>query len=163
MKEALNSRLGKADNTKFQERFRYIIVASQLLNDRQYHGQGYGGKSPPRSSEDAPVASLKTFSPRGAVVTALVAFGVTWMIRWGSAGRDWISITLRCIIIAAMLVAAAIIGQAYLRRKWLLYLREQNITEATRLVGQTQDLDSAVAAALSLIQEVELVSRGYRL
>ncbi|KFY88719.1 hypothetical protein V500_06172 [Pseudogymnoascus sp. VKM F-4518 (FW-2643)] len=161
--EALNSRLGKADNTKFQERFRYIIVASQLLNDRQYHGQGYGGKSPPRSSEDAPVASLKTFSPRGAVVTALIAFGVTWMIRWGSAGRDWISITLRCIIIAAMLVAAAIIGQAYLRRKWLLYLREQNITEATRLVGQTQDLDSAVAAALSLIQEVELVSRGYRL
>lgn len=62
-----------------------------------------------------------------------------------------------------MLVAAAIIGQAYLRRKWLYYLREQNITEATRLVGQTQDLDSAVAAALSLIQEVELVSRGYRL
>ncbi|KFY26860.1 hypothetical protein V491_01137 [Pseudogymnoascus sp. VKM F-3775] len=164
--EALNSRLGKADNTKFQERFRYIIVASQLLNDRQYHGQGYGGKSPPRSSEngpDAPVASLKTFSPRGAVVTALVAFGVTWMIRWGSAGRDWISITLRCIIIAAILVAGAIISQAYLRRKWLQYLREQNITEATRLVGHTQDLDSAVAAALSLIQEVELVSRGYRL
>ncbi|KFY84316.1 hypothetical protein V498_07845 [Pseudogymnoascus sp. VKM F-4517 (FW-2822)] len=161
--EALNSRLGKADNTKFQERFRYIIVASQLLNDRQYHGQAYGSKSPPRSSQDAPIASLKTFSPQGAVVTASVAFGVTWMIRWGSAGRDWISITLRCIIIAAMLVAAAIIGQAYLRRKWLHYLREQNITEATRLVGQTQDLDSAVAAALSLIQEVELVSRGYRL
>ncbi|KAL5346951.1 hypothetical protein ACLOAV_008094 [Pseudogymnoascus australis] len=161
--EALNSRLGKADNTKFQERFRYIIVASQLLNDRQYHGQAYGSKSPPRSSPDAPIASLKTFSPQGAVVTASVAFGVTWMIRWGSAGRDWISITLRCIIIAAMLVAAAIIGQAYLRRKWLHYLREQNITEATRLVGQTQDLDSAVAAALSLIQEVELVSRGYRL
>ncbi|KFZ14963.1 hypothetical protein V501_02951 [Pseudogymnoascus sp. VKM F-4519 (FW-2642)] len=161
--EALNSRLGKADNTKFQERFRYIIVASQLLNDRQYHGQGYGSKSPPRSSEDAPVTSLNTFSPRGAVVTASVAFGVSWMIRWGSAGRDWISITLRCIVIAALLVAGAIIGQAYLRRKWLLYLREQNITEATRLVGQTQDLDSAVTAALSLIQEVELVSRGYRL
>ncbi|OBT45317.1 hypothetical protein VE00_04062 [Pseudogymnoascus sp. WSF 3629] len=161
--EALNSRLGKADNTKFQERFRYIIVASQLLNDRQYHGQGYGSKSPPRSSEDAPVTSLKTFSPRGAAVTASVAFGVSWMIRWGSAGRDWISVTLRCIIIAALLVAGAIIGQAYLRRKWLLYLREQNITEATRLVGQTQDLDSAVTAALSLIQEVELVSRGYRL
>ncbi|OBT73910.1 hypothetical protein VF21_08256 [Pseudogymnoascus sp. 05NY08] len=161
--EALNSRLGKADNTKFQERFRYIIVASQLLNDRQYHGQGYGSKSPPRSSEDAPVTSLKTFSPRGAAVTASVAFGVSWMIRWGSAGQDWISITLRCIIIAALLVAGAIIGQAYLRRKWLHYLREQNITEATRLVGQTQDLDSAVTAALSLIQEVELVSRGYRL
>ncbi|OBT62995.1 hypothetical protein VE03_07626 [Pseudogymnoascus sp. 23342-1-I1] len=161
--EALNSRLGKADNTKFQERFRYIIVASQLLNDRQYHGQGYGSKSPPRSSQEVPVTSLKTFSPRGAVVTASVAFGVTWMIRWGSAGRDWISITLRCIIIAAMLVTAAIIGQAYLRRKWLHYLREQNITEATRLVGQTQYLDSAVSAALSLIQEVELVSRGYRL
>ncbi|OBT54591.1 hypothetical protein VE04_04034 [Pseudogymnoascus sp. 24MN13] len=161
--EALNSRLGKADNTKFQERFRYIIVASQLLNDRQYHGQGYGSKSPPRSSEDAPVTSLNTFSPRGAVVTASVAFGVSWMIRWGSAGRDWISITLRCIVIAALLVAGAIIGQAYLRRKWLLYLREQNITEATRLVEQTQDLDSAVTAALSLIQEVELVSRGYRL
>ncbi|OBT90083.1 hypothetical protein VE02_02487 [Pseudogymnoascus sp. 03VT05] len=161
--EALNSRLGKADNAKFQERFRYIIVASQLLNDRQYHGQGYGSKSPLRSSEDAPVTSLKTFSPRGAAVTASVAFGVSWMIRWGSAGQDWISITLRCIIIAALLVAGAIIGQAYLRRKWLHYLREQNITEATRLVGQTQDLDSAVTAALSLIQEVELVSRGYRL
>jgi hypothetical protein len=163
MKEALNSRLGQADNTKFLERFRYIIVASQLLNSHQYHGQGSYGKSQPRWSEDAPIASLKTFSPAGAVVTASVAFGVTWMIRWGSAGSDWISIALRCIVITALLVATAIISQAYLRRKWLNYLRQQNIAEATKLVGQSQDLDSTVTAALSLVQEVELVSRGYRL
>jgi hypothetical protein len=85
------------------------------------------------------------------------------MIRWGSAGSDWISITLRCMVLAALLVVAAVISQAYLRRKWLSNLRQENITEATKLVGQSQDLDSTVTAALSLVQEVELVSRGYRL
>lgn len=163
MKEALNSRLGKADNTKFQERFRYIIVASQLLNSHQYHGQGSYSKSQQRGPDDTPVSALKTFSPAGAAITASVAFGVTWMIRWGSAGSDWISITLRCMVLAALLVVAAVISQAYLRRKWLSNLRQENITEATKLVGQSQDLDSTVTAALSLVQEVELVSRGYRL
>lgn len=163
MQKALNSRLGRAENTKFLEQFRYILVASQLLTGHQYQGQSSYGKSQPHRVEDIANVQLKAFSPAGAAATASVAFGVTWIIRWGSTGPDWKAIVFRFAVISGLLVATAIIGQAYLRRRWLHYLRQQNIIETTNLVGQSQNFDSAMTAALSLIQEVELVSRGYRL
>ena len=45
----------------------------------------------------------------------------------------------------------------------LQYLRQQNILETSKFTELSQNLDTAMRAALSLIQEVELVSRGYRM
>lgn len=59
-------------------------------------------------------------------------------------------------------VAAGVI-QVFLRRQWLRYRRHQALSEVSDFVSHAQDFDSATAAAISLIQEVELVSRGYRL
>lgn len=49
------------------------------------------------------------------------------------------------------------------RRQWLKYIRNEALNVARILVGNAQNLDSVVLASVSLIQEVELVSRGYRL
>lgn len=51
----------------------------------------------------------------------------------------------------------------YLRRQWLQYIRAQAIQCASSLTNSAQDLDSAASAGIVLIQEVELVSRGYNM
>jgi integral membrane sensor domain MASE1 len=56
-----------------------------------------------------------------------------------------------------------IVGQFWLQRQWLRYRRGQALGEVTAFVSNSQDLDGASGAAFALIQEVELVSRGYRM
>ncbi len=52
---------------------------------------------------------------------------------------------------------------ALLRRQWLHYLRAQAVETASSLTASAQNFDAAAAAAMTWIQEVELVSRGYRM
>ena len=51
----------------------------------------------------------------------------------------------------------------YWRRQWLRYRRQQSLDEITTFVSNSQEFDSVAGAALALVQEVELVSRGLRL
>jgi len=60
-------------------------------------------------------------------------------------------------------VVLATLLYAYVRRQWLQYLRQQTLVEISNLVAKAQGLDTAISAAVTLIQEVELVSRGYRM
>lgn len=65
-----------------------------------------------------------------------------------------------------MLVAIAIVATAfyvYARRQLLQYLRHRAISLSSDLVTSLQAFDASSSSALQLIQEVELVSRGYRL
>ncbi|KAK0118759.1 hypothetical protein ONS95_007641 [Cadophora gregata] len=55
------------------------------------------------------------------------------------------------------------VSYAYMRRQWLQYLRQQSLAEISDLSVKAQELDSVIAGALALVQEVELVSRGYRI
>lgn len=59
--------------------------------------------------------------------------------------------------------AGVLLGQVYMKRQWLRYRRSQSLSEITAFVEISRNYDSTSGAALSLIQEVELVSRGYRL
>ena len=52
---------------------------------------------------------------------------------------------------------------AYFRRQSLKYLRRQAVETASSLVSNAQSLDAAYFAAINLVQEVELVSRGYKM
>ena len=51
----------------------------------------------------------------------------------------------------------------YFRRQWLHYLRVQAIESASSLTTNAQYFDAAASAGITLIQEVELVSRGYNM
>lgn len=52
---------------------------------------------------------------------------------------------------------------AFTRRQWLKYVRHQAVEAASILVTNAQSFDSAASASVVFIQEVELVSRGYRM
>ncbi|KAH6709658.1 Mysoin-binding motif of peroxisomes-domain-containing protein [Leptodontidium sp. MPI-SDFR-AT-0119] len=160
--KAVNSRLGRADNARFLERFRYIIVASQLLNAHSYLGQAIQGQSRDAVVPTPDAPQIGAISIAGAAVTASVAFALVWLIHWTrgdgtSTGRGRIAVFLVVIILLSM------VSYAYMRRQWLQYLRQQSLAEMSDFSTKAQGLDSVVAGALTLVQEVELVSRGYRI
>ena len=161
MQDAITSRIGRKENTKFLEQYRYIIVASQLLSNHQYHGSHYA--SPMAMGGEGKGVEVNLINPMGAAATASFALGVTYIIKWSASAPDVQVLIVRMAIVSGLLAAVAIVGQAYLRRRFLHYLRQQNIIETTKFVELSQNIDSAIRAALSLIQEVELVSRGYRM
>jgi hypothetical protein len=160
--KALNSRLGRADNTRFLEQFRYIIVASQLLSEHSYgHGSRVGSQDEVTPGTDAPQRGAFTLT--GVVLTASLAFGLVWMIDWVRGGRESTVSTGRVTIALAILISLSALAYAYIRRQWLQYVRQLTLAEASNFVANAQALDGTTSAAITLIQEVELVSRGYRM
>jgi len=158
--KAVNSTLGRADNARFLEQFRYIIVASQLLNSHSYLGQPI---VPSRQlTLPTPDAPQQVLTLSGTATTAGVAFGLAWMIHWvrgGKQGTGLGRLATLCVVVGML----AVVSYSYVRRQWLQYLRQQNLAEVSHYVGIAQEFDTAASAALTLVQEVELVSRGYRL
>jgi Mysoin-binding motif of peroxisomes len=92
-----------------------------------------------------------------------VAFGLVWAIHWVRGSRTIGGASGRVAIVLIVVVVLATLGYAYVRRQWLQYLRQQTLTETRDFISKAHGLDAATSAAVTLIQEVELVSRGYRL
>ncbi|TVY59167.1 hypothetical protein LCER1_G000175 [Lachnellula cervina] len=161
--KAVNSRLGRVDNARFLERFRYIIVASQLLNAHSYLGQA--GRGQPRDARVSlpDIPQLGALTPAGAIVTASCAFMLVWLINWTRGGKGSSGGKGRLAIFMTVLVLLAVVLYAYMRRHWLQYLRQQSLSEISEFITKAQEFDGAAAGALSLVQEVELVARGYRI
>lgn len=59
--------------------------------------------------------------------------------------------------------AVVVFVYAFTRRQWLKHVRSQAVEAATAMTTNLQAFELSSSASLSLIQEVELVSRGYRM
>ena len=159
--KAVNSRLGRADNERVLEQFRYVIVASQLLGGQD----GMRTAAMPSFAADGRAGphefKVATISPTGAALTSATAFLLVWLVHWSrrqpsfSIGRSML------VLLVFAAVATAVYG--YMRRQWLQYLRQEAVDGASALVTNLQAFEASTSSALALIQEVELVSRGYRL
>jgi hypothetical protein len=159
----VNSRLGRADNARFLERFRYIIVASQLLNTHSFPGQASHGHSREATIPPPDAPQLGNITLAGIAVTASFAFALAWLIHWTRGAGSSTAGKGRMVIFLAFVVVLATVSYAYMRRQWLQYTRQQSLAEVSDFVSKAQSFDSIVGGALTLVQEVELVSRGYRL
>ncbi|KAI9931645.1 hypothetical protein MW887_010222 [Aspergillus wentii] len=160
---ALNSRIGRSDNQQFLEQFGYVIVASQLLNE--HSAPSYTSAADVSShAQTAELPSLSTtFGLQGAVVTASTSFSIVWLLQW-SRSRTGSGVNPRKVGVLLILVPVlGVLFYAFARRQWLKYLRHQAVDAAVLLVGNSQGFDSAASASVVFIQEVELVSRGYRI
>ncbi|PYH44180.1 proliferating cell nuclear antigen [Aspergillus saccharolyticus JOP 1030-1] len=160
---ALNSRVGRSDNERFLEQFGYVIVASQLLNE--HSAPSYASATDVLSAArpaDLPSISA-TFGVQGAIVTASTSFSIAWLLHWG---RSKTISGLNPRKVGVLLVLVPVIGvlfYAFAKRQWLKYLRHQAVDAAATFIGNAQGFDSAASASVVFIQEVELVSRGYRI
>ncbi|KAH7123936.1 Mysoin-binding motif of peroxisomes-domain-containing protein [Dendryphion nanum] len=159
---AVNSRLGRVDNQRFIEHFRYLIVASQLLSQQG----GLRAAAVPHfvSGERSQPQDLTvaTISLTGAGLTGSTAFFLVWLIHWSRARASGFSKS-RFLVVLVAFAAVATSCYAYVRRQWLQYLRHQAVEAVSTLVTNLQAFETSTSSAIALIQEVELVSRGYRL
>jgi hypothetical protein len=157
--KAVNSRLGRADNERFLEHFRYLIVASQLLGEqssiRTTTFPNANGRGP------APEFKVTAVSPTGAVLTAATAFTLVWLIHWSRRKSGFSK--ARFVVVLIVFTFVATVSYGYVRRQWLQTLRQQAVENASALVTNLQAFEASTSSALALVQEVELVSRGYRL
>ncbi|KAI9828769.1 MAG: hypothetical protein M1832_001874 [Thelocarpon impressellum] len=169
---AVNARLGRVENARFLEQFRYIIVASQLLsaeiNASHFagSGNGYGNGTVQREvhpSAPSPSPPLATVNLTGAGATAAGAFAFVWILHWARGSQDAQATVGRVALAFVLLVSIASAIYAYVRRQWLQYLRHQAVLAASLFVAKSEVFDAAASAAINLIQEVEIVSRGYRI
>lgn len=69
----------------------------------------------------------------------------------------------KSLLVALVFAAVATAVYGYMRRQWLQYLRQEAVEGVSALVTNLQAFEASTSSALALIQEVELVSRGYRL
>lgn len=166
LQTALHSRLGWTENALFLEQFRYIIVASQLLNEHSNHKSYRRQAYPvPQGTGASQWRQDQTFIPSrlGLSLTGVTAFILAWSVRWlqsrATVQHDPLQI---CLLSSAILVIALTLYY-YFRRQWLHYLRIQAIEGASSLITNAQEFDAAVSAGITFVQEVELVSRGYKM
>jgi hypothetical protein len=160
---AVSTHIRRSDNERFLEQFGYVIVASQLLDE--YSAATYTSNLKSLSNASAKeVPTLPAiFGLTGAIVTAATSFSVVWLIHWS---RTRTSPGLNLKRIAVLLILLPVVGlifYAYARRQWLKFVRHQAIQAASSFVGNAQSFDSVTSASVQFIQEVELVSRGYRM
>ncbi|KAF4510770.1 hypothetical protein G6O67_002637 [Ophiocordyceps sinensis] len=156
---ALAASIDGSDNAKFIERFRYTIVASQLLN-----GQSITGHRPAAPTLAGAGAGHKHHSTQGILVPVLGALAVAMLLNWVRNSGALSHVTRkRLFLLLAALAASLFLGNILIRRQWLRYQREKCLSEMAAFVSNSHDFDSATEATLSLIQEVELVSRGFRI
>lgn len=158
---AVASKLDQADNSRFIEQFRYTIVASQLLSGHSILGQHGSAQSSMMHRPGGQDPSIP--SETGLVLTAVGALSVAWFISWLYGGGIANLTKKRVVVFIVVFAGAGLASQAYIRQQWLRYVRGQTLAEMSTFVSKAQDFDSVSSAAVALVQEVELVSRGYRL
>ncbi|KAL3472928.1 Mysoin-binding motif of peroxisomes-domain-containing protein [Aspergillus californicus] len=160
---ALNSRLGRNDNERFLEQFGYVIVASQLLNEHSAPSYTSAADVLSNTNTTELPSISTTFGLQGAFITASTSFSIAWLLHW-SRPRTGAGFNPRKVgIILVLVPVIGVIFYAFARRQWLKYLRHQAVDTAMLLIGNAQGFDSAASASVVFIQEVELVSRGYRI
>ncbi|RMD44535.1 hypothetical protein DV735_g532, partial [Chaetothyriales sp. CBS 134920] len=150
------SLLADSSEGLFLERFRYIIVVSQLLT---HHAE-------PRSQTpgDAPTTSLP-FSLRGAYMIVSLSFSFTWLLSWLRARLkipariEWSEAAVSGLVALSFSLCFVVTA----RRHYLNFVRQSALAAASRLVSGSEDFDSATSAALRYIQEIEVVAKGYDL
>lgn len=162
----MNSKIARSDNQQFLEQFGYTIVASQLLNE--YSAPSYSAatsilRNNTPETESQNVSPTASFGVHGAIFTAGASFAIVWLLNWTRSAQNTGSGFRRGIAFILFLLAVAAVFYAFAKRQWLKYLRHQAVQSASELVGNAQTFDSAASASIVFIQEVELVSRGYRM
>ncbi|KAK2591507.1 hypothetical protein QQS21_010805 [Conoideocrella luteorostrata] len=158
---AVVASIDRADNSKFLEQFRYTIIASQLLSGTSILGHRPVAPSISNAGQDSEkIQSL--LSAEGILASILGALTIAVILSWVLGNGSSYVTRKRLVFLVVLFTAAAFLGQIYMRRQWLRYRREQSLAGIASFVSNSNDFDSASEATLSLVQEVELVSRGYR-
>ncbi|KUL86196.1 hypothetical protein ZTR_08402 [Talaromyces verruculosus] len=161
---AVSSRIGKRDNERFLEQFGYVIVASHLLDEYNAASHTTAAKdAQPNTPGHDTLSFSTTVGLTGAVVTAVTSFSIVGLIHWSRSRTSAGFNPRRLVILLVVLPLVGAVFYAFARRQWLRFVRQQAVQGASNFINGAQRFDSLVSSSVLFIQEVELVSRGYRI
>jgi hypothetical protein len=155
--------LSRTEDERFLEHFRYLIIASQLLSEQSRPGS-FNPLAHMRSPEVLPNDVLaSTTSLEGAIVAVAISFAVVWVIHWSTHIRSssltssWVRGCLAVLFVAFGLVLVYIYSLRNISRR-----THRSTTNAiSSFVDHAHTFDGVTSTSLKLIQEVEIVARGY--
>ncbi|CAG8456060.1 7090_t:CDS:2 [Ambispora gerdemannii] len=165
LKETLSTALPLREENQFEERFKYILCTSHLLNeapsihfydsrrpivtDITEAGQYFGG------------LTRRNFEILLSTFVTLVSVFLAWVLQADS--KDSTGRLVRLPIALITPIIASFWLYRHMRRKAMKTLHDSALHLVQVLVYNCQTFDLKVNKALIMIQEIELVSRGYRL
>ena len=142
------------------------MIASQLLNDIRNANPPHRRTIPsPAVDETLQLAGEHnvSFNLSGLVLTAVISFALVWSMKLlrttGWTSSSWWRIGLAIFVAPAAFLVLCI----YLRQQKLQNTRAQAIGSASSYAESAHGFDTAASAAITLIQEVEVVCRGYNM
>lgn len=143
-------------NEEFLERFRYLIVASQLLSN---------DPKPRRQRQNEQTIDPPPFSIKGALITAGLSFSLAWFLHTlRRRQRGHIPFPLsQLLTYALVLLGGCIIFIYFARRQYLEFVRQSAGSVLGNLVLNSHHIDNTANEGLRFAQEVEVVSRGYEM
>lgn len=157
----MSVRVSTSENERFLDQFRYSIIASHLLVQEAKPSSATNLSHQLRDEQTWRHCTNYPFSVHGAAFITTISFLTAWLFHWvtvRSAILPW-----NIGIIVGLMVIAAIGIYAYARKKALQRSRQRAVNGLTDLITRSHALDSAARSALNLIQEIEIVSRGYEM
>ncbi|KAK9256108.1 Mysoin-binding motif of peroxisomes-domain-containing protein [Lipomyces tetrasporus] len=171
----LKRRLGPQENSRFLERFRYVLVTSQLLEenvsvaafgrseDPGDHFQSRFLDSSSKSSKGNRSylgAGTKHWVGSGGFIV-VVAVLFSWFVRGGD--RLISGVGTKCKLLVGMVVglSVSLFFYAHAWRKRLRSTRKTAIDCATRFINNNHLFDVNMSRTIGIVQEVEFISRGF--
>ncbi|CAG8494580.1 11204_t:CDS:2 [Paraglomus occultum] len=168
VKEALSTALPAHEETHFEERFKYILCTSHLLNDTlSIHF--YDTRRPTPTDVSDTGLYFGGTNRRNLEIMLSMAIGIVIILLtliFGNESEQFsngvgVLVKLPIIILVALTVSFLLYRR--MRRKAMKTLHDSALYFLESLVYHCQMFDLKINRALIMIQEIELVSRGYRL
>ena len=159
------TRLSASENARFLEQLRFTIVGSQLLSDRAAV-TGYRPSVPEATLTVGPPIIKEegvSYTASGLLATLSAAFITVWSLDWARPSKNGQAASWRLAVVLTLLAAATIVLYILIKRQYTRYLRSTTLEAISALISNAQSFNTAAATASTLIQEVEIVSRGYRI
>ncbi|PNS20432.1 hypothetical protein CAC42_5882 [Sphaceloma murrayae] len=157
--QAFNMHARENHDAHFLEHFRYIIIASQLLDENPDHAAlqaSRGAEAEERTDRLRPRGSS---TAGGAIVSAAVAFILVAMFKAAASG--YLSPS-RVAVVMFLVCTLLVSRKLYSRYRRSSAIRQGAVEAASSLTIALQAFELVTISSLTLVQEVELVAKGYR-
>jgi hypothetical protein len=161
--DAVSSTIQRKDNEQFLDSFRYSIITSNLLHEHTSVSALRLGSVHRKDATISEQSDVANWSLEGVAVAIIVPAAISWILKWSfSASSIWVTLFRLGVLVILLFIAKEILD-VHSRRQRLCYLREEVVKSVNVAVINLDAFDKSSAAAVTLIQEVEAVSRGYHL
>ena len=162
----VSSGISQSEDERFLERFRYIIIASQLLVERSRPiSHQFDSSVANAGLENHSSTSSEDVSLQGVIVTTMLSFTVAFSfhcLRAQVLDANTVHWTKACMLLLFITALAQAIYVYFQRRTSLRYRRDA-IAGVSLLITQARALSDLARAAFMMIQEIEIVARGYQM